>query len=81
MKWLRRRVRDNDGKLLDVWVSDDFELCRNINHGNAGPRGARGGWWYEILLNGRDIGEAPSRAAAIAVAEDAADGEAADDHR
>ncbi len=49
--WRKRAIEANDGTPMDCWRSScgTYRITYNINHGNCGPDGAPGGWWYELI--------------------------------
>lgn len=49
-RWQTRTETDNQGKPLQVWFCDEYEISRNVNLGDEG------GWVFELTLAGRRVG-------------------------
>jgi hypothetical protein len=76
MRWRKGTIADNNNSKMVCWRSDEgnYLISQNINHGKEGPRGSKGGWWWEVsrLVNKVEtfVGEGPTLKVAKAVAED-----------
>jgi len=86
MRWTKTKIKDNEGKALDLWTSDCeiYKICQNINDGiplkrYSGPVDSHGyRWLFEVMKRplGKEIaiGTAPTLKSAKAIAECDAEG-------